>query len=129
MLQIDAEVTAIDYYPELIERAKKNCQNALSKSVFEKINFIVGDGEKYQEESEGFDLIYVGFICDKIPSSLIEQLRGNGILLIPIKKRVSSYDHRLFWGKLLMVEKDEKNRVTVQEVFGCSFIPSQSNKQ
>ena len=104
-------------------------RDSLDPDIFLHLPRFVGDGEKYQDQGEGFDLIYVGFICDKIPSSLIEQLRGNGILLIPIKKRVSSYDHRLFWGKLLMVEKDEKNRVTVQEVFGCSFIPSQSDGQ
>ena len=124
-----AEVIGIDYYPALIEGAKKNCQNALSKSAFEKITFIVGDGEKYQDQNGGFDLIYVGFMCDKIPPSLIEQIGPNGVLLIPIKKGFSSYDDRFFWGRLLKVEKDKANKITIQEVFTCSFLPSQSDGQ
>lgn len=121
-----AEVIGIDYYKDLIEVAKTNCQKALPSEAFERIKFTVGDGEKYQDQGEGFDIIYVGFMCDKIPPSLIEQLRPNGVLLIPIKKGFSSYDDRLFWGRLLMVEKENDGEIKTQEVFICSFIPSQS---
>lgn len=121
-----SEVIGIDYYKSLVECAKTNCQKALPKEVFRRITFVVGDGENGVKEEEKFDLIYVGFMCNEIPKALIKQMNPNGTLLVPIKKRVSSYDNRLFWGSLLIVTKKECEALDIQEVFECSFIPSQT---
>ncbi|MDN3509142.1 MAG: methyltransferase domain-containing protein [Candidatus Neptunochlamydia sp.] len=121
----EARVYGIDCFEKLVVEAENRCARVLPESIRERITFLKGKGEKGYEKEAPYDLIYVGYMCKKIPSNLVKQLKPGGILLIPIGSSISSYDKRLGGGNLVIVEKDKKGIVWSYKVCSCSFIPTQ----
>lgn len=122
-----AEVYGVDCFPELIEKAESRCKMVLPESISKRITFYKGQGEKGCLKEAPYDLIYVGFMCRKIPLPLVKQLKPGGILLIPIANCISTYDAHLWGGKMMMIEKDERGVLWGENLFNCSFIPTQKN--
>lgn len=123
----ELEVYGIDRYQELVEKAERTCAEALPESVYQRITFLNGKGEKGYEKEAPYDLIYVGYMCKKIPSSLVKQLKPGGKLITPISSSISSYDQRLNAGNLMVIEKSHKGVVWPHKGPICSFIGSQKN--
>ena len=125
-LSPQAKVVGIDWFDTLIIHAKRLRSRHLPKEIGDRIDFICGDGEKGYLPGAPYDIIHVGFMCEKIPQDLINQLRPGGWLIIPIGSGVSSYDSRLLSGKLLVVHKKKNGTIQSYETFSCCFIPSKN---
>jgi len=125
-----SKVIGIDCFDLLTHKAEEICSLSLPKELNERIRFVTGNGEKGFWEAAPYDIIHVGFMCEKIPQVLIDQLRPGGRLIIPVSRnRVSYYDPRLSSGKLCVVDKNKDGSIQSYEVLGCSFVPSQVKDQ
>jgi protein-L-isoaspartate(D-aspartate) O-methyltransferase len=74
------EVYSIEIIPELAERAA----DTLEKTGYTNVTLKQGDGYYGWEEFAPFDAIIVTAAPDHLPLPLIQQLKNNGILVIPI---------------------------------------------
>ena len=119
-----SKVIGIDYHQDLIDKSINVCSNYLSKEVNNRIQLIQGDGINGYSQSAPYDIICVGFMCEKIPSSLIDQLKNGGRLIIPIKKESCSYEESFDSGSLYIVDKSKDGVVEINEGFSCSFVPA-----
>ncbi len=105
-------VYTIERIPELAEFAKKNLERA---GYADRVTVIVGDGSKGYEPAAPYDRIIVTAAAPDIPRPLIEQLKPNGILLIPVGDR---------WEQVLYkVVKRPDGKLDVRKVTSCVFVP------
>jgi len=74
------EVITTEIIPELAEFAKKNIQKLEIKSV----KIINHDGSQGYEKESPYDKIMITAACPEIPEPLIEQLKENGIIMVPV---------------------------------------------
>ena len=118
-----AEVTGIEYFKELTELAKNNCQ-ILDEEIQSRLHWVTGDGKAGHLEGAPYDVIHVGFMCKNIPQVLLDQLKPGGKMIIPVGSRVSFYDSRLCGGSLFLIEKDPDGSFHLFRVFGCSYVPA-----
>jgi len=105
------KVYTIEREEKLLERAKK----ILEKLGFDNIKYKCGDGSKGWMDYAPYDKIIVTAAAPKIPEPLIEQLKNNGIIVIPVGSR---------WiQELVVAKKDEKGNLKIEEKFECAFVP------
>jgi len=105
----DGHVYTIERFTSLAEAAKKNLKNAGTTNVTVEI----GDGSEGLQKNAPYDRIYVTCAAPDVPLPLIEQLKDQGKLLIPVGKMIC---------ELKLIEKKEKN-VTSKNLGGCAFVP------
>ena len=80
LAEICKEVYTIEIVKELGDLAKKH----LAELGYNNIHVKVGDGYKGWSEQGPFDAIIVTAAPDKLPTALVEQLKENGRLIIPV---------------------------------------------
>lgn len=73
-------VYTVEIVPELVEFAKDN----LKKVGIENVKVIKGDGSMGLKEYAPYDRIIVTAACPEIPKPLLNQLKVNGMLVIPV---------------------------------------------
>jgi protein-L-isoaspartate(D-aspartate) O-methyltransferase len=103
-------VIAIERRQELAERAEK----ILKRLRYNNIKIVIGDGSKGFSPESPFDRIYVTASAPKIPEPLINQLKLDGKMVIP----VGEYSQYLY-----IVEKDEKGKIKKTNWGGVRFVP------
>jgi len=101
-------VYTIERYSGLAEKAKENLKNYKNTAV------IVADGSKGLKEYAPYDRIFVTCAAPDIPEPLIEQMKENGKLLIPVGER--------FMQELILLEK-KNNKISKRNLGGCVFVP------
>lgn len=105
------KVYTVERECELLERAKKT----LESLGFDNIKYKCGDGSKGWELYAPYDKIIVTAASPSIPSPLIEQLKNNGIIVIPVGSR---------WVQdLVVAKKDEESKIKIEKKFECTFVP------
>jgi len=105
------KVYTVEREEKLLERAKK----ILEKLGFDNIRYKCGDGSKGWMDYAPYEKIIVTAAAPKIPEPLIEQLKNNGIIVIPVGSR---------WiQELVVAKKDEKGSLKIEEKFECAFVP------
>ena len=78
---LGAEVYTVERFPQLAEKAEE------SLGIFGyKINIKIGDGSLGWRDYAPYDKIIVTAASFKVPPPLIEQLRINGLMVIPLGK-------------------------------------------
>jgi protein-L-isoaspartate(D-aspartate) O-methyltransferase len=102
-------VYTIERYSALVENAKKN----LEKSKIKNVTVEKGDGSEGLEKYAAYDRIYVTCAAPDIPQPLIEQLKENGKLMIPVGRMLS---------QLILIEKI-KGKIKRKNLGGCAFVP------
>ena len=102
-------VYTIERYSFLVENAKKN----LEKSQVKNVTIEIGDGSEGLQKYAPYDRIYVTCAAPDIPKPLIEQLKDNGKLMIPVGRMVS---------QLELIEKTNDKLLT-KNLGGCAFVP------
>ncbi len=78
--KIADKVYSIERIKELAEFAKKN----LKRTGITNVTVICADGKKGYAKEAPYDRIIVTAAADKIPETLLKQLKDNGVLLMPV---------------------------------------------
>tara|TARA_B100000700_G_C15046986_1_gene858413 strand:- start:1319 stop:1924 length:606 start_codon:yes stop_codon:yes gene_type:complete len=106
------DVYTIEIIPELAQIASK----ALIAQDFNNIFFKTGDGYNGWVEEAPFDRIIVTAAPDKIPEKLIDQLKPDGRMIIPVGDPLSM---QYLW----VVTKQEGARYKKQKILPVRFVP------
>lgn len=107
----NGKVYSIERIRELAEKTKKR----LIELDIKNVEIIIGDGTEGFEKEAPFDRIIVSASSPEIPKPLIDQLKTNGKMLIPVG--IS------YWQDLILVEKDEKGDVRTKAILPVMFVP------
>ncbi len=102
-------VYTIERYPSLVENAKKN----LEKIQIKNVTIEIGDGSEGLQKYAPYDRIYVTCTAPDIPKPLIDQLKDNGKLMIPVGRMIS---------QLELIEKIN-GKIHRKNLGGCAFVP------
>jgi protein-L-isoaspartate(D-aspartate) O-methyltransferase len=108
LLGESGHVYTIEYHSELAEKARENLKD------YQNVTVIFGDGSKGLKEYAPYDRILVTCAAPDIPELLIEQLKDNGKILIPIGER--------FMQELILLEK-KNSKISKRNLGGCMFVP------
>ena len=109
--QLVREVYSIEVVPDLGMRAQKT----LKKLGYDNVRVRIGDGYKGWPEKAPFDALIVTCAPEKIPESLVRQLKEGGRMIIPVGKAGTVQ-------KLIRAVKKE-GRLVAHEVMFVRFVP------
>jgi len=79
-----AEIAKEVYSIELIETLGKRAQRTLAQLGYRNVQVKIGDGYQGWPEKAPFDAVVVTCAPERIPPALIQQLKENGRLVIPV---------------------------------------------
>src|SRR4029077_971875 len=106
-------VFAIEYLDKLVATARNN----LSRSGYaDRVTLVQGDGSLGYEERAPYDRILVTAAAPKIPPPLLEQLKPDGILVVPVGGRMFPQD-------LVRVRKKPDGTLERNSLGGVAFVP------
>lgn len=75
----------------------------------------LGDGWK-GDPGKTYDAIHVGAAAETVPDALVEALKPNGRMVIPVGKPG--------WGQqLMLLTKDADGKVETKPLFGVAYVP------
>jgi len=106
------KIYTVEIFNELLFRAKNNTEKLKIKNIIYKL----GNGVNGWEEKILFDAIIVSAASEEIPSKLLQNLKNNGKLIIPMKY---SFENQ----KLILVKKKSENNFEKEELFDVKFVP------
>lgn len=106
------QVYTVERIHELNEIAKKH----FKEQGYKNIETCVSNGYNGWPEHAPYDAIIVTAAASHIPELLIEQLKPEGNLVIPIGLPGMHQE-------LMLVKKDQQNEVTVNSILGVVFVP------
>jgi protein-L-isoaspartate(D-aspartate) O-methyltransferase len=107
----NGRVYTVERIRSLAEQAKRNLEKAKVANI---VNVIVGDGSKGLPKYAPYDRIFVACAAPDIPKPLIEQLKDNGILLVPVGGR---------WYQTLFQCRKVGDKIKKIDMGGCVFVP------
>ncbi len=110
------EFTPYVYSIEIVEELGRAAEKLFPKLGYETIKVKVGDGYKGWPEYAPFDAIIVTCAPERIPSALLEQLKPNGRMIIPVGGSGQIQD-------MILVTKDEKSNSTKKSSMPVRFVP------
>ncbi|MBN1788264.1 MAG: protein-L-isoaspartate(D-aspartate) O-methyltransferase [Sedimentisphaerales bacterium] len=111
-----SEFTPNVYTIEIVEPLAKTAQQQLSKRGYNTIKVKIGDGYKGWPEHAPFDAIIVTCAPEQIPQPLIDQLKTNGKIVIPVGKAGLVQ-------KLLLVTKKPDGSLEKKPMMPVRFVP------
>ena len=103
------KIYTIERYPSLADKAKKNLENAGITNV----TIELGDGSQGLKKYAPYDRIYVTCAAPYVPPPLIEQLKDQGKLMIPVGKILCNLE---------LIEK-KGDKINKKNLGGCAFVP------
>ena len=104
----DGVVLGIEIIPELVEMGKTN----IAKYNFPNAKIECCDSKSiFAENSPKYDRILVNAAAEEIPKNLLEILKPNGIMMIPIRQSV------------FKICKREDGKIETTEYPGFAFVP------
>ena len=101
------------YTIEIIEELAQGAERRLSEQSYENIELRVGDGSRGWVEEAPFDKILVAAAPDLIPTSLLNQLKPGGKMVIPAGVEDAQ--------QLMLVEKSAQGQLNVNEILAVRF--------
>jgi protein-L-isoaspartate(D-aspartate) O-methyltransferase len=112
LAELGAKVYSIEIVPALARRARA----ALDAAGYGTVETRVGDGYRGWPDAAPFDAIIVTAAPDHVPPALVEQLKPNARLVIPVGAST--------WGQdLLVVRKEPDGRTVTQRTLPVRFVP------
>jgi len=106
-------VFAVEYVDKLVVIAR----NSLTRAGYsERVTLAQGDGSLGYDERAPYDRILVTAAAPKIPPPLLEQLKPDGILVLPI-------GGRMFPQELVRIRKDPDGTLERSSLGGVAFVP------
>ena len=92
----------------------RDAEATLARLGYNNVSVIVADGSHGLPDVAPFDAIVVSAAAPQIPTSLLEQLREGGRMVIPVGPAQAQ--------ELQLVSKQD-GRSLVQSLDGCRFVP------
>lgn len=109
LAEIVKEVYTVELIPELSRRAQK----VLAELGYKNIKFLIGDGTRGWPEYAPYDAILVSAAPATIPKALVEQLKVNGRMIIPVGTDFQE----------LVLVKRKKDGWEEKRLIGVRFVP------
>jgi protein-L-isoaspartate(D-aspartate) O-methyltransferase len=106
-------VFTLEIIQALAGNARKNIMNA---GYGDRVKIINADGSKGYAEKAPYDRIVVTAAAPKVPEPLIDQLKPDGIMLIPVGS-VSLFQN------LLKLTKEPEGKIKQENLGGVAFVP------
>jgi len=116
-----SKITENVYSVEIIEQLAERTNNILKELGYKEIKTKIGDGYYGWEEYAPFDGIIVTAAAAHIPPPLIDQLKPNGIMVVPVGK---PYEVQT----LMKVTKKKNGGISTTQVLPVSFVPLTGNR-
>lgn len=104
------------YSVEVITALADAAEERLQDLNYTNIEIRAGNGYEGWPEHAPYDAIIVTAAAAYIPSALIEQLKPGGKMVIPIGL---PYEHQ----ELLLINKNEQDKIETKTILGVSFVP------
>jgi protein-L-isoaspartate(D-aspartate) O-methyltransferase len=82
----------------------------------DRVTVVVGDGTVGYREAMPYDRIIVTASAPQIPRPLVEQLKNEGIMAIPVGSRYG-------WQDLIIVRKTKEGETISESYGGVAFVP------
>lgn len=112
LAELAEQVFSIEIIDELSKRAKR----VLEKLGYKNTKTRIGDGYYGWKEHAPFDVIIVTATAGHIPPPLIRQLKPGGRMVIPVGSR-------FLVQQLVLIEKDDKGKVSSKQILPVRFVP------
>jgi protein-L-isoaspartate(D-aspartate) O-methyltransferase len=106
-------VYTIERLRPLADFARENLKRA---GYADRVTVIVGDGTLGYREAMPYDRIVVTASAPKVPAPLIQQLKADGIMAIPIGGKYG-------WQDLAIVKKAKDGKALTENYGGVAFVP------
>jgi protein-L-isoaspartate(D-aspartate) O-methyltransferase len=102
------------YTMEIVEPLARQSEQLLRQLGYKNITVRLGDGYEGWPEEAPFDKIIITAAPPEMPEALIRQLKNGGRLVAPIGRE---------WQELVVLDKDERGRVTQRREYPVMFVP------
>src|ERR1044072_2194373 len=109
-----AELVSEIYSIEIVEPLAKTAEATLQRLGYKNVHLKIGDGYKGWPEMAPFDAIIVTGAPDKIPQPLVDQLKDDGRMVIPVGDR--------FAQQLYLLEK-KNGQLKQSATLPVRFVP------
>lgn len=106
-------VFAVEYVDKLVAIARNNLSRA---GYANRVILVQGDGSLGYPERAPYDRILVTAAAPKIPPPLVEQLKPEGVLVVPV-------GGRMFPQELVRVRKKPDETLERNSLGGVAFVP------
>jgi protein-L-isoaspartate(D-aspartate) O-methyltransferase len=106
-------VFAVEYVDRLVAIARNNLSQA---GYADRVTLVQGDGSLGYPERAPYDRILVTAAAPKIPPPLLEQLKPDGILVVPV-------GGKMFPQELVRVRKKPDETLARSSLGGVAFVP------
>ena len=107
------QIFTVEIVQALAEKARKNIMKA---GYGDRVKIVNGDGSKGYAEKAPFERVVVTAAAPSVPEPLVDQLKTNGILLIPVGS-VTLFQH------LLKITKGSDGKIKQENLGGVAFVP------
>lgn len=111
-----AELVNEVYTIEIIEELGKRATAVLATLKYNNVHTRIGDGYYGWQEHSPFDAIVVTAAASHIPPPLIRQLKPGGRMVIPVGSQFMVQ-------QMVLVEKDDKGKVSTRQILPVMFVP------
>jgi protein-L-isoaspartate(D-aspartate) O-methyltransferase len=111
------QVFTVELIPELLEKARQNVDQLGLKNI----SFKSGDGRMGWEEKGPFDGILVTAAAEKIPEKLLEQLKPEGRMIVPVGLQGGTQQLVLIW-------KEPDGLIRTSPLLPVRFVPLMGKK-
>jgi protein-L-isoaspartate(D-aspartate) O-methyltransferase len=112
-----AELVSEVYSIEIVEPLAKSAEAILQRLGYKNLHLKIGDGYKGWPEEGPFDAIIVTCAPDKVPQPLVDQLKDDGRMVIPVGDR--------FAQQLYLLEK-KNGQLKQSATLPVRFVPMTS---
>jgi protein-L-isoaspartate(D-aspartate) O-methyltransferase len=106
-------VYTVEIVQVLAEIARKNIMNA---GYGDRVTIVNADGSKGYPEKSPYDRIVVTAAAPEIPQPLLNQLKTNGVMIIPVGE-ISLFQ------TLIRLTKDENGKIKQENLGEVAFVP------
>lgn len=103
------------YTIERIEKLAKRAETTLKNLKIKNVEVLTGDGSLGVPEHAPYDAIVVAAAFRKVPKPLINQLKKNGRLIMPVGPRDSQ--------KVILYKKKKGKLVEIKKISPVRFVP------
>ena len=111
-----SELTPHVHSIEIVEPLAQVARKRLRDRGYTSVQVLAADGYWGWKQHAPFDVIIVTCAADHVPPALIEQLKPNGKMCIPVGGTFKVQN-------LMLIEKDADGKVTSQSLMAVRFVP------